>query len=85
MLNKSNLITIIESAFKPLECVAELQNYNHRLGFRVYFEGRVSYTHVEPNVNMLVDEGQLKSLINYYRNLIESNGISLMPWVFLNN
>jgi len=85
MLNKSDLITIVESAFKPLECVAELQNYNHRFGFRIYLERKILYTHVEPNVNLLMHEEQLKSMINHYRNLIEFNGISLTPWILLNH
>jgi hypothetical protein len=85
MIDKQDLIDIVESAFKPLECVAELQNYEHAFGFRVYLPNEEPITKEEKNANILLNEHQLVSLISSTRSEIKGKGIALEKWSFPKN
>jgi len=86
MFDKQDLIKIVRSAFKPLECVAELQNYEHALGFRVYLPNEESITREEKDVSILLkNEHQLDLLISSTRSEIEGKGIALEEWSFPKN
>ena len=81
MTNKQDLIDIVQSAFKPLECVAKLKNYNHAFGFMVYLPNEEHITREEKNANiLLLNEHQLVSLITSVREEIAAKGIVLAEW-----
>ena len=80
MLDKSELVPIFQSAFLPLECVAELQDYDHAFGFRVYLPSGEYITHKEPDVSVLLHDRQLTAVIERYRAKVASIGIALLPW-----
>ena len=80
MLDKSELVAVFQSAFLPLECVAELQNYDHALGFRVYLPSGQYITHKEPDVSVLLHHSQLTAIVERFRAQIASSGVALLPW-----
>jgi hypothetical protein len=83
VIDKQDLINIVQSAFNPLECVAELQNYEHAFGFRVYLPHEEDITREEKNINLLLlNEHELISLISSTRSEIEGKGIVLEKWSF---
>ncbi len=82
MLKKSELSTIVQCAFLPLECVAELQNYEHSFGFAVYLPDGSRIKHEEQNATCLQHESTLSSVITTIRSQIESKGITLANWSF---
>ena len=60
MIKKEDLIQIIQAAFSPLECVAELKNYGHGIGFCVYL----------PDIdNVIFEENNAENLTNVRRQL----------------
>ena len=81
MIDKSEICAIIMTAFLPLQCVAELQNYEHALGFRIYLPDGKFLTHKEPNASTLLHKTQLASLIQLYRDKLTQLGIQLHAWV----
>ena len=80
MLDKSELVGIVESAFAPLECVAELQNYDHAFGFAVYLPDGSDIKYEEKNAKNLQNEPVLSSVISKVRERIEAKGITLAKW-----
>ncbi len=80
MLEKSELVPVVESAFLPLMCVAELKNYEHAFGFAVYLPngGRVVYE--EKNASRLRDSNALQQALRVVRRRVASKGIKLAPW-----
>ena len=81
MIVKSEICKIVEAAFQPLQCVAELQNYEHAFGFRIYLPDGKYLTHKEPNVSALLHKTQLAALIQQYRDKLEQRGMQLHSWV----
>jgi hypothetical protein len=82
MLDKTELVGIVESAFAPLKCVAELQNYNHAFGFAVYLPDGSRIKHEEKNVTVLQNESALSFVVLSVRTRIETKGIALDKWSF---
>jgi len=82
MLNKSDLIGIVESAFKPLDCIVEFSRYKNLFGFRVYLPDGKHITRKKSNTTILLNEHQLSSTISGVRTLIEDKGIALDKWSF---
>lgn len=80
MLEKSQLIGIVESAFAPLSCVAEFLNYNHAFGFAVYLPDGSRIKYEEKNAVLLQDEPTLSSAISAVRAKIKAKGIILDKW-----
>ena len=81
MIEKSDLIVIIENAFKPLECVAELEQYDSALGFGVHLPNGKLITYKEPNIKLLLDNNHLLiSTILSVRSEVEGKGIVLEDW-----
>ena len=80
MFEKSQLVGIVESAFAPLSCVAELQNYDHAFGFAVYLPDGSRITYEEKNAALLQNENALSSAISDVRVKIEAKGIVLAKW-----
>ena len=85
MLKKKQLVYIVRYAFSPLECVAELQNYEHAFGFRVGLPDGTGIIYEEKNASLLQDEGRLASLISEIRSRVEKTGVILDPWSFPSN
>ncbi len=82
MLKKTELVGILTSAFAPLECVAELQNYDHAFGFAVYLPDGNRIKHEAKNTMELLNESVLSSIILSVRSKIEAKGIVLDKWLF---
>jgi hypothetical protein len=80
MLKKDQLVAIVSSAFLPLECVAELQNYGHAFGFAVYLPDGSRMVHEENNASLLNNESMLLQIISGVRAKIEAKGIALADW-----
>lgn len=80
MLEKTELVSIVTSAFAPLECVAELQNHGHAFGFAVYLPDGASIKHEEKNATVLLNESALSSIILSMRSRIEAKGVALDKW-----
>lgn len=80
MFEKSQLVGIVESAFAPLRCVAELQDYEHAFGFAVYLPDGSRIKYEEKNAALLQNESLLSSAISAVRVKIEAQGIVLSKW-----
>jgi len=80
MFEKSQLARIVESAFAPLSCVAELQNYDHAFGFAVYLPDGSRIKYEENNAALLQNGSALFSAILAVRDKIEAKGIVLTKW-----
>ena len=80
MLKKSELVGIVQSAFAPLECVAELQNYEHAFGFAVYLPDGSRIVTENKNASSLLNEASLSEIIDSVRKRIEDKGIMLENW-----
>lgn len=80
MFEKSQLIDIVKSAFAPLYCVAELQDYNHTFGFAVYLPDGSRVTYDKKGAALLQNESELSSAILDVRAKIEAKGIVLGKW-----
>lgn len=81
MIGKSQLVCIVESAFAPLECVTELQDYDHAFGFAVYLPDDSRVTYENKSAALLQNESELNSAILEVRAKIEEKGIILTKWV----
>lgn len=82
MLNKDDLMSIVQLAFKPLECVAELKNYNHSFGFAVYLPDESRIRREFENSSTICNEFNLILIIQEVRNKIIEKGIALDSWSF---
>ena len=80
MFEKSQLVSIVESAFAPLRCVAELQDYDHAFGFAVYLPDGSRIKYEEKDAALLQNESLLSSAISAVRVKIEAKGIVLAKW-----
>ena len=75
--------SIVENAFHPLRCVAEVWDYEHKFRFRVFDPNNqplVSFP--EEIVASLQDDTHLLSVITDARRRIEQKGYSLDPWKY---
>ncbi len=80
MIEKSDLVGIIENAFKPLKCVAKLQEFNTAIGFRVSLPEGGGITYKNPNADSHLNEHVLDSVIRGFRTEVETKGIALDKW-----
>jgi len=70
---KSGVIAILSDAFAPLECVAELQDYESKFGFRIYgAEGQVLYTREMIPIHQGRDPAGLDLVIRTARDALSS-------------
>lgn len=80
-LKLDTVVHSIESAFRPLECVVEVFDYEHRLRFRVFDPAdKPLFTMSEALVRRLRDSGGLNTIISECRARIERKGYKLKPW-----
>jgi len=82
MLNRNDIVKIVESAFKPFECTIEFENYYHKFSFRVEIPNQNSITLHELKTELQKNEHQLLSTILGIRSRIEAKGFDLDPWSF---
>ena len=84
MIEKSELIGIIENAFKPLKCVAKLKEYQSYVGFTVALPDDTLLTNEglasDLKTSLLTDERHLVSVITSVRDHIGLKGIILNEW-----
>ena len=80
MIEESQLVGIVESAFAHLECAAELQDYNHAFGFAMYLPDDSRITYENKSAALLQNESELISAILEVRAKIEAKGIVLTKW-----
>lgn len=81
MLQKCDLVPIVQRAFAPLACVAELQNYEHAFGFAVYLPDGSRIVYEEKNITILLNEAVLNGVIHQVRQRVEAKGVTLTPWM----
>lgn len=81
MRTDEDIRAVVESAFKPLRCVAETWDYEHRLRFKVFDENEQGVIEV-PDVALrsLREESQLRDVILQARRAITEKGIQLDSW-----
>lgn len=74
---------IAERAFLPLECVAEVQDYRYRLGFRIYDpENQPLLTAEDLVAPQVTDLRRLESILFQTRERVQENGYKLAHWLF---
>src|SRR5690606_27516128 len=81
MRTKEQVVEIIQSAFAPLDCVAELHDYNRVVGFRVYGPNNEPLLKFkETPVDGLLSGPGLETIISAARRNVEQQGFKLDPW-----
>ncbi len=82
-LNIEQSAQIAEGAFLPLECVAEVQDYRYRLGFRIYDPDNQPLLTVDNLIApQVTDLRRLESILLQTRECVEEKGYKLAPWSF---
>jgi len=82
MIEKSRVVEILEEAFRPLDCVAELKNWENGVGFRIYEQtGKPVITREFESVDGLRrNRSQLIEVIVDARERLSAMGHLLDPW-----
>lgn len=75
-----DVVAILEEAFRPLECVAELADYDHKLGFRVYLPDGEFVTFLPMPVDQLRSGPGLRTVIEAMRSKVQQKGVELRDW-----
>ena len=71
----------IESAFKPLSCVAEIWDYDTKIRFRVFSpNGEPLVTYSKVVISHLRSDTALNIIITGVRKKLESKGFALASW-----
>ena len=83
-LKLESVVKTIEAAFRPLECVVEIYDYQHRIRFRVFSpDDKPLLTMREYLTRRAVDPASLSVVLNECRARIERKGHKLKPWKIL--
>ncbi|WP_424193209.1 hypothetical protein ACMYR3_16470 [Ampullimonas aquatilis] len=77
-----NVVEIINSAFAPLRCVAELWDYGFRIRFRVFDKDEPLLNVDEILKPQFSDHSRLCFIINEARSNLTSRGFNLTEWQF---
>ena len=81
MRTKEQIVDLVQGAFAPLECVAELSDYRTKIGFRVYGVNDQPILKFEPiPIHQLASGQGLVTIIEAARRRVEERGIALAPW-----
>ena len=81
MRSDSQIKTIIESAFRPLRCVAEIWDYDKKLRFRVFDENEHGVISVPDELlSSLRDDACLASVIAQARSCVAEHHYHLDSW-----
>jgi hypothetical protein len=82
-LTSEEILEKVRKAFSPFHVVAELQDYHHKLGFRVYGENdEIIGTYEGSLIEDLRNPANLKQLIMDTRDHIQRKKKQLHPWSF---
>lgn len=81
MLTDSEIKQIVENAFLPFQCVAEIWDYKKKLKFKV-FDSNGNGVIEAPSLILrdIRDKNSLQTCIESYRDCIKQNGLKLNPW-----
>lgn len=80
MRSNQVIIETLQSAFQPLECVVELHDYNHKIGFRVYSPEHTSIiTFEDQPVSNLRSGPALETIIMTVRDKLKKKGYEIYP------
>ena len=83
MLTSDEILEKVRKAFAPYHVVAELQDYHHKLGFRLYGkDDEIVGTFEGTRIQDLKNPANLKRLLLQTRAHVESLGKKLNPWTF---
>lgn len=83
MLTNTEIQTIVEGAFHPHRCVAEVWDYGQKLRFKVFAPDDKGVIEVPELVLSTVHEkSQLQATISLFRERVEEKGFGLQPWSF---
>jgi len=80
MRDNAEIKMIVEGAFHPLRCVAEIHDYDMKLRFRVFDVDNPLLVFPEEVLAGLRDDTALEALIRSARDCLERRGYSLEPW-----
>ena len=81
MRTNEEIKAIVEAAFKPLRCVAEVWDYDYRLRFKVFDEKDRGVVEMPDLIlRNLRDESQLRDVLTIVRELVREKGFHLDPW-----
>jgi hypothetical protein len=81
MRTNEQITRVIEGAFRPLRCVAEIWDYEKKLRFRVFdANDQPVVTFPEQLIASLSSDAQLSELISQARDRVQSKGHSLDAW-----
>jgi hypothetical protein len=80
-LGDDEIRRIVEGAFRPLRCVAEIRDYGQKLRFRVFDENDVGVLRMDSAVlRDLRDQQNLRNVLSAARETVEEKGFRLDPW-----
>jgi hypothetical protein len=81
MRTDEDIKMIVEGAFKPLRCVAEVWDYQFKLRFKVFDENKKGIIQV-PDLSLrgLREESQLRDVVLQARRAVMEKGFDLDPW-----
>lgn len=72
---------IVEAAFRPLRCIAEVWDYDYRLRFKVFDDKDRGIVEVSDLVlRNLRDEAQLRDVLAGVRQRVLEKGYRVDPW-----
>gem|GEM_PF-2040712 len=81
MRTNEEIKAIVETAFKPLRCVAEVWDYDQKLRFRVFDEKDRGIVRLPSLVlRNLRDESQLRDVLSVVRERVQERGFHLDRW-----
>jgi hypothetical protein len=77
-MSDDKIKTLVEGAFQPLRCKAEIWDYGAKLKFKVYDQNnQIVY---EVPLAVLSDKGNLDAMLQGSRADIQGKGITLDAW-----
>ena len=81
MLTNDEIKAMVEGAFVPLRCVAEIWDYDDKLRFKVFDRNDKGLIKM-PKVVLsdFRDEEQLREVLSQVRERVQQKGCSLDPW-----
>ena len=81
MLTNTEIKTIVESAFRPLRCIAEVWDYDQKLRFKVFGPDDKGIIKVPELVLRKVrKKSELYASISLLRERVEGKGFDLLAW-----
>lgn len=82
MRTNEEIAHIVQGAFRPLRCVAEIRDGGQKLKVRVYDpDGNPMPPDQTLILRLVRNDQNLKTVIEYGRDLVKSRGFELDPWV----